>query len=118
LVVTTRSRGGQAELTVVLAVVDPERPGLGDLPQTEVTLLAVSSAAATAEELARVAVTADDAGRRISGVVLADPDDLDRTTGRLLHHERAHQVTLPAHLTGLAPNRPSGTVSGIREGRD
>jgi capsular polysaccharide biosynthesis protein len=114
LLVDTRNRKPRRELTVVLAVVDPQQPELTGLPRTEVTVLAVSSGAATAEELARVAVVADDTGRRISGVVLADPDDLDRTTGRLLQHERVQQVALPARLTGVEPPGGPGNVSGFR----
>lgn len=117
LYVTTRNHGEQRDLTVVLAVADPEQPRLDELPETEITVLAVASGAATAEDLARVAVTVDDLGRRISGVVLADPDDLDRTTGRLLHHERAHQPALPAHLTGLTQPPRSAAGPHKHEGR-
>lgn len=88
------------ELTVVLAVLDRRRPEIADLPDTSVTVLALSAGSATAEELARAAVTADDAGLDITGIIVADPDDLDRTTGRLLLHERSQQVPLPTRLTG------------------
>jgi capsular polysaccharide biosynthesis protein len=105
-----------AELTVVVAVLDRRRPELlRELPQTSVTILAVSSGTATAEDLARAAVTADDAGRHIAGIVVADPDDLDRTTGRLLLAERSQQVPLPTRLTGVHKPSASGVnVSGIR----
>ena len=98
---------GQAEFTVVLAVVDRLKPEFAaQLPRTEVTLLAVSAGAATAEDLARTAVVADESGRLLTGVIVADPDDLDRTTGRLLQHERAQQVSLPNRLTGVPPTQP------------
>ena len=106
---------GDEEMTVVLAVLDTQEPHL--LPwaeSSEATVLAVASGAATAEDLARAAVTADDAGSRIDGVVVADPDNLDRTTGRLLQRERALQVPLPIRTTGVAPLRTSRkNVSGL-----
>lgn len=107
-----------AELSVVLMVVDRRQPELAVLPEASVPILAVSSGAATAEELALVAVTADDAGGPVAAIVVVDPDDLDRTTGRLLQHERAQQVPLPARLTGLpGPATASGGhVSGLRGG--
>jgi capsular polysaccharide biosynthesis protein len=99
---------GEEEMTVVLAVLDRREPQLLPAPQTSVTVLSLASGAATAEELARAAVTADDAGSRIDGVVVADPDNLDRTTGRLLQHERAQQVPLPTWTPGVAPLRATG----------
>jgi Chain length determinant protein len=92
-----------AELTVVLAVVDRRQPRLGHALRTSATLLTVASGAATEEELARLAVAIDDAGRTIDGIVVADPDRSDRTTGRLSMDERARQVALPVRLTGLRP---------------
>ena len=116
LLLDTRARRPktQAEFTVVLAVVDRLQPELADLPRTDVTLLAVSAGAATAEDLARAAVVADESGRLLAGVIVADPDDLDRTTGRLLQHERAQQVSLPSRLTGVRPPQPGrSNVTGF-----
>ena len=48
-----------------------------------VTVLAVSAGAATAEQLARVAASAADNGRDIAGILVANPDPSDQTTGRL-----------------------------------
>lgn len=102
------------DLTVVLAVVDRRQPDLTGLPVTTATVLAVSSGAATAEDLARTAVAADDAGSPIVGIVVADPDSLDRTTGHLLQHERAQQAPLPTRLTGLPTTKNGpGNVSGL-----
>jgi capsular polysaccharide biosynthesis protein len=89
------------DLTLVLAVLDRSQPQLSDLPRTSKTVLAVSCGSSTADDLARAAVTADDAGSRIVGVVVADPDTIDRTTGRLLQPERSQQVPLPTRLTGV-----------------
>jgi hypothetical protein len=99
-------------LTVVLVVVDRRDPVLDDLHPSTTCVLAIASGAASAEDLARVAVRADDAGRRIDALVVADPDDLDRTTGRLLHRERAQQVALPGRLTGL-PGSTGANVSPL-----
>lgn len=93
----------EGEMTVVLAVLDRNEPHLHAEPRTAATVLALASGTATNEELARAAVTADDAGSRIEGVLVADPDNLDRTTGRLLQHERAQQVPLPTRMPGVAP---------------
>jgi hypothetical protein len=114
--VDTQERDRQeADLTVVLAVLDRRNPELvDDLPETTVTILAVSPGSATAEDLARAAMTADDSGSRIAGIIVADPDNLDRTTGRLLEHERSHQVPLPTRLTGVTASEVGGTASGPR----
>ena len=117
LLLDTRVRRQKPDFTVVVAVVDRDDPDLRHVPRTAVTVLAVASGAATAEELARAAVVADESGRLVSGVVVADPDVADRTTGRLLPHERAQQVSLPSRLTGISPSdRNDGTVTGLRGG--
>jgi capsular polysaccharide biosynthesis protein len=93
--------GVAIDLTISLAVVDRRQPDLGDVPTTAAILLSVASATATEQELARVVVAVDDAGRRIDGVVVADPDQMDRTSGRHTMDERARQVALPVRLTGI-----------------
>lgn len=90
-----------AELVVRLAVVSREHADLQVLGMSHgVTLLAVSSGEATPEELARVALAADEAGHAIDRIVVVDPDPLDRTTGRLLPTERAQHIPLPSLTTG------------------
>lgn len=93
------SRAG-ADLTVVLVVVDPAQPTLEGVPPAAATVLAVSPGVARRDELARLAVAVDDVGRRIDGVVVANPDVSDRTTGRRLLDERVRDVPLPVRLTG------------------
>jgi hypothetical protein len=90
-----------AQLVIHVAVVDRERAEL-QVPGVDraVTLLAVSSGVATPEELARVALAADEAGHAIDRIVIVDPDPLDRTTGRLLPTERAQHIPLPSLMTG------------------
>jgi hypothetical protein len=82
-----------------------------------VTLLAVTAGAATADDLARVALAADDTGHPIARIVVVDPDPLDRTTGRLLPSERAHQVPLPSLMTGSAPTGEATALDKRRRQR-
>jgi capsular polysaccharide biosynthesis protein len=103
-------RAGESEdLTIVLAVVDRRQPVIGPWLRASGIVLAIAAGAATEEELARVAVAVDDAGRRIDGIVVTDPDRSDRTTGRHAMEERARQVALPRRLTGI---RPAGVGDG------
>lgn len=92
--------GESVGLTVYLVVVERTRPQLEGIPLSESTILAVSSGNATAQELARLAVSVDDAGRTIAGVMVADPDPSDRTSGRHTLDERSSWPALPSRLTG------------------
>lgn len=74
-----------AALTVIVAVVKASEPRAAETMRAMTTVLGVSSGAATAEELARVAVSAAADNRQITGILVADPDSEDRTTGRLPH---------------------------------
>ena len=104
-----QSRSDQQEmLTIVFTVADRKEPTLVDLPSTAATMLAISPGVGTREELARLAVAVDDAGRRIDGVVVADPDPADRTTGRHTLDERAVQAPLPVRMTGPSQVSTSG----------
>jgi capsular polysaccharide biosynthesis protein len=93
--------GEAIDLTIVLVVVDRRQPDLSDAQTTAAMVLSVAAATATDQELARVAVAVDDAGRRIDGIVVADPDRTDRTSGRRTMDERSRQVALPMRLTGI-----------------
>ena len=93
----------QIDLMISVVVVDRKQPDLEDAPATEGTLLSVAAATATELELARVAVAVDEAGRHIDGIVVADPDHTDRTSGRHTMDERSRQVALPMRLTGIGP---------------
>lgn len=117
LVVDAHGSQRPVELTVVLVVVDPAEARLDERPATESTVLAVSPGSLTAEDLALVAMTVDDAGGRIDGIVVADPDDLDRTTGRLLQRERALQGALPVRLTGVPSPETRGDVADLSRRR-
>jgi len=91
----------ESELTVVLAVVSRSQPSLEGVPSSDALVLAVSSATATAEDLALLAVAVDEAGLRFDGIIVADPDRLDRTSGRAVQQDRPPS-NAPARLTGRA----------------
>ena len=111
LYVDTRRRKGD-DLTIELVVVDRRNPQFVGLDHNAVTLLAVASSSATAEDLARTAVAAYEAGGRISGVIVADPDSLDRTTGRMLLQQRSEQVQLPTRMTGVERSMDAESSDG------
>jgi capsular polysaccharide biosynthesis protein len=90
-------------LTVVITVAARKDPSMAAVPRTGSTLLAISPGAASREELARLAVALDDTGRRLDGIVVADPDHADRTTGRRTLDERTRHVPLPVRETGTTP---------------
>lgn len=91
-----------AALTVVVAVVSATEPKAADTMRTMTTVLGVSSGAATAEELARVAVSAAADNRQITGILVADPDSEDRTTGRLPQSPaRPAPRTMPAPVAKI-----------------
>jgi hypothetical protein len=102
--VTDSSEGGQSDavLTVVVAVVDSRSPQIPDTSHATGALLGVSAGAATADELARVAVSAASSGREISGILVADPDSADVTTGLLPQLGRRGQHRMPTRMTGIA----------------
>lgn len=97
------TRPPDAALTVLVAVVDGQNPQVADTTRTTTTVLGVSAGAVTAEQIARTAASAAAAGRDITGILVADPDPDDHTTGRL------PQLSRPAHRKG--PTRLTGTTA-------
>jgi len=89
-------------LTIVVAVVDGEAPQVSHMIRTTATVLGVSAGMATAEQLARVAASAAVAGHDINGILVADPDPADTTTGRLPRVERPAQRRRPTRMTGTS----------------
>ncbi len=89
-----------AVLTVVVAVVDGGTPQLAGLMRTDAMVLGVSAGAATAEQLARIAASAAADDRRVAGILVADPDPADPTTGRLPQLGRPTQTHMPTRLAG------------------
>jgi capsular polysaccharide biosynthesis protein len=93
-----------AALTVVVAVVDDWTPRFAGLTRTGATVLGVSAGAATAGQLARVAANYAAHGHFMAGILVADPDPADPTTGRL------PQLARPTR----GPTRMTSTVAVIR----
>ncbi len=89
-----------AALTIVVSVVDGKAPRVADTMRTTATMLAVSASAVTAEQLARIAVSAAVDGREIAGILVADPDPADRTTGRVPQVARPGLRRMPTRMTG------------------
>jgi hypothetical protein len=88
-------------LTLLVTVVDPKSPRspLSDLPVTA-ALIGVSAGGATAEQLAATAIKATGGGRDVGGLLIADPDQSDRTTGRIPQLPRP-APKMPTRLTGM-----------------
>jgi len=97
------------DLIIYLVVAERTLPYMRNTPDSDATILSVAAGTASEQELAHLAVAVDDAGRRIDAVVVADPDQNDRTSGRHSMAERSSWPTLPTRLTGVAP--ATGTVS-------
>jgi len=89
-------------LTVVVAVVDSRSPQLPGPIRTTSALLGVSAGVATADQLARAAVNAATSGCEITGILVADPDPADATTGRLPRLGRRHARRTPTRMTSIA----------------
>lgn len=85
-------------LTVVVATVDARNPRMPGTMRTDTTVLGVSAEAVTADQLARVAASASADGRGFAGILVADPDPADPTTGRLPHLARS--ALMPIRMTG------------------
>jgi len=95
-------RQPEAALTVIVAIVDGQAPRAAYALPTTTTVLGVSAGVATAEQLASVAVSAADGGRDVAGIIIADPDPADQTTGRVPQPTRPAQRELPTRLIGVA----------------
>jgi capsular polysaccharide biosynthesis protein len=69
-------------LTVVVATADSQNPLVAGMMRTTITVLGISAGGVTAEQLARTVSSAAADGREIVGILVADPDPTDHTTGR------------------------------------
>ena len=90
-----------AVLTVMVATVDGQRPQMPDTMRTTATVLAVSAGATTADQLARVAMSAAVNGREIVGILVADPEPDDNTTGQIPQLAKLVRRRRPTRLNGL-----------------
>jgi capsular polysaccharide biosynthesis protein len=86
-------------LAVVVAVVDGERPRMDDMMHTTATVLGVSAGVATAEQLARTAISAAADERDVVGLLIANPEPGDHTTGRIPQLTRP-VARMPSRITG------------------
>jgi capsular polysaccharide biosynthesis protein len=91
--------GPAGGLAVVIAVVDGRAPRVANTMRAATTVLGVASGAVTAQQLARVAASAAGDGRDIKGILVADPDPADVTTGRLPQLARLGQQRMPKRVT-------------------
>jgi capsular polysaccharide biosynthesis protein len=71
-----------AAFVVVIVVVDGQDPRIPRMDRTTTAVLGVSAGGATAPDLARVADAAATDGRGIVGILVANPDPEDQTSGR------------------------------------
>jgi len=81
-----------AVLTIVVILVDGRDPRVADVVRTTATVLGVSAGAATAEQLARAVTSAAAEGREIAGILVANPEPADRTSGRIPRATRAGTI--------------------------
>jgi capsular polysaccharide biosynthesis protein len=95
------SRLQGAALTIVVAVVDAQAPKVADTIHATTTVLGVSAGATTAEQLARAASSAAADGREIDGILVADPESTDHTTGRNPEPPGPIKPAVPRRLRGL-----------------
>jgi capsular polysaccharide biosynthesis protein len=92
----------RAAFTVVVVVVDGRAPEMpATVMNTTATVMGVSAGRVTAEQLARAAVAAGAGGREVAGILVADPEQTDKTTGRVPHLMRPPRRRLPNRLKGV-----------------
>jgi capsular polysaccharide biosynthesis protein len=91
----------KGRLAIVVTVVDSKAPKMPDTMHTAAAVLAVSAGAATAEQLARAAVCAAVDGRDVSGILVADPERTDRSTGRVPRLAPPARRKMPTRLSGF-----------------
>ncbi|MFW5473897.1 Wzz/FepE/Etk N-terminal domain-containing protein [Knoellia sp. CPCC 206450] len=90
----------QVALSVRVVVLDRDRPEPDPaVVDGHVALFAVSSAAATRRNLADAVVAVDRLGLDVVGLVVANPDPFDRTTGRLVTVQARGPLARPTWIT-------------------
>jgi capsular polysaccharide biosynthesis protein len=90
-----------AALIVAVIVVDGRAPKMPAAVRTATTVIGVSAGGATAEQLAGAAVAAAADGREVTGILVADPEQTDQTTGRVPRLIRPPRRRLPNRLKGI-----------------
>ena len=108
----------RVDLTVRLVVLDRDTPEPDPhLLAGGTAILAVSSGSATRRNLADAVVAMDRVGLAVQGIVVANPEPLDRTTGRLSGVEWASPtVPRPILITGHGRAGAEGEASAPAAG--
>jgi capsular polysaccharide biosynthesis protein len=88
----------KAAFVVVVMVLDDKDPRIPDMDHTTTAVLGVSAGGATAPDLARVATAAAADGREIVGILVANPDPDDQTSGRVPRLASPLRRPLPTRL--------------------
>jgi capsular polysaccharide biosynthesis protein len=88
-------------LIVFVSVVDSQTPQLPMTIHATATVIGVTAGAATAEQLARVAVSAAADGHEITGILVADPELSDHTTGLIPQLAQPIRRRMPTRLKGV-----------------
>ena len=91
----------KAAFVVVVVVVDGKDPRIPDMDPTTTAVLSVSAGRATAPDLARVADAAATDGRGIVGILLANPDPDDHTSGRAPNMASPPRRPLPTRVQAV-----------------
>jgi hypothetical protein len=86
-------------LVIAAVVVDGKAPRVAATIRATTTILGATSGAVTARQLTRVAASAAGDGRDITGILVADPDPDDPTTGRLPQLARLGSRPMPTRMT-------------------
>lgn len=94
-------RFGGASFVVVVTVVDGRAPFMPHVAPTTATVLGVSSGGATAEQLARAATAAAAHGDEVTGILVADPDPADHSTGRIPQLTPPSRRQLPTRVNDV-----------------
>ena len=104
---------GTPDLTLTAVVLDGDRPTLkkSRRPGT-LTVLAVSAGFASAEQLARVAITAADGGEPVRGIMVANPASEDLTVGRF--PASSARTSLVLHRRALGGVQPGAVTERAR----
>lgn len=76
-----RDQDPEPDLTLTMIVVDRTSPDLTSLSDSDAIVFVVSSGVATEEDVVRLNVGLDAHGRRFDGVIVANPEGSDHTTG-------------------------------------
>jgi capsular polysaccharide biosynthesis protein len=91
----------RAAFVVVVTVVDGRAPSMPGTARTAATVLGVSAGVATADQLARAATAAAVDGREIAGILVANPEPTDQTTGRIPRLAPALPRPVPTRVTDV-----------------